>query len=106
MPGCCSPGYKVYINSRSAQKNKNQPISPRHNDRRTVVSPVPFTKKNQQIDRLKVKNMNKNHQSKMLKTLLDNNDLGIAVAVYANKNDSSKLKYNEESTTKSYLNMV
>ena len=75
------PGYKVYINSQCVQKSNR------------TTSPVNFVQKNQQIDRRKIKNMKRQNspqsQSKMLKTLLDSNGLGIAVAVYANKDGSS-----------------
>ena len=83
------PGYKIYINSQCVQKI----------DRIKSSSPVNFVQKNQQIDRRKIKNMKRQNspqqpQNKMLKTLLDSNGLGIAVAVYANKNGSSVKKEN------------
>ena len=72
-------------------------ISPFRNT--LFISPVNFIRKNQQIDRRKIKNMKRispQPQSKMLKTLLDNNDLGIAVAVYADK-DGGLVKTGEHS---------
>ena len=87
-----TPGYKVYLNSQ---------LKARHNDRKSCGKNGAFQgtlqgtsqgtlqktlQKNQQIDRRKIKQVRTvSPQNKMLKSLLDSSDLGIAVAVYKNR---------------------